>query len=128
MDKTEALRRLQAGGDDNNWHNAAVIGDMEDDGDLAEGYFAAAEPVVAGWKAGDRNDMLAIPILSLYRHGIELALKHAIREAAERLRVDGASDPQLGLDKLDEKLATWHDIGKLVQRLTTYLACLNLGG
>lgn len=127
VDSADAISRLQEGGNDNDWRNTAVIGYMEDDGALAGGYFAAAEHVIEAWKAGNRNDMLAIPILSLYRHGIELALKHTIRKAAERLRGDGVNESQLDPQKLNEKLAETHSIAKLVQRLTTYLGRLHLG-
>jgi hypothetical protein len=47
---------------------------------------------VERWKAGRRNDAIVIPIIYNYRHGIELALKAGIREAAACLRGDGVAD------------------------------------
>lgn len=119
------LQPVPEGGD---WRNTAIIGGHgEDDGALAMGFLAAAEIVVARWKSGRRNDLLALPILSLYRHGIELALKDGIREAAARLRADGVSDPDLLPEALNDRLSRTHSIGDLVKRLDTYLGRLQLG-
>ena len=77
---------------DGDWRDNAIIGGrLEDDSVLAMGYLKAAEILVTHWKAGHRNDLLVVPIFNLYRHGIELALKAEIREAAARLRADGVT-------------------------------------
>jgi hypothetical protein len=125
-ENNESLLRPVAS--DGDWRgNAYIGGPLEDDSGLAMGYLKAAEILVAYWKAGHRNDLLVVPILSLYRHGIELALKDAIREAAARLRDAGVSDPGLTREAVDERLAGTHSIGELVNELNLYLGRLRLG-
>src|SRR5262249_26445836 len=63
----------------------------------------------------------------LYRHGIELALKDEIREAAARLRADGVTDLDLTPEAVDERLARSHSIGELVDELNLDLGRLRLG-
>jgi len=82
---------------------------------------------VERWKAGHRNDAVVVPIIYNYRHGIELALKAEIREAAVCRRRDGAAGPDLQTDKLDEWLSRTHSIEQLVDRLTELLSQLPLG-
>ncbi len=113
---------------DGDWRGNAIIGGrLEDDSVLAMGYLEAAEILVAHWKAGHRNDLLVVPILNLYRHGIELALKDEIREAAARLRADGVTDLDLTPEAVDERLARTHSIGELVDELNLDLRLLRLG-
>jgi hypothetical protein len=59
------------------------------------------------WKAGHPNAAMAIPIMASYRHGIELALKAEIREAARCLRRDGGKDPAIQADQLDRAVPRW---------------------
>jgi hypothetical protein len=47
---------------------------------------------------------MAIPIIANYGHGIELALKAEIREAARYLRRDGGEDPAIRADQLDQQV------------------------
>jgi hypothetical protein len=78
---------LSSDPDDGNWRNRAIIGGpWENDSSLALGFFELADAAVERWKAGHRNDTIVIPIIYNYRHGIELALKDEIREAATCLR------------------------------------------
>lgn len=114
---------------DSSWRDIAVIGGhWEDDGALAAGFFEAADILVTNWKAHYRsNDRLVLPILANYRHGIELALKNGIRNAARCARRDGAADPDLDLAKLNTDLAMTHSLGDLVQKLIALLGRLRLG-
>ena len=82
---------------------------------------------VEHWKSHRPNDRLAVPILGIYRHGIEPVLKDGIRTAAEFARRDGDEDPALGPARLDEKPATTHSIGALVEKLTALLGRLRMG-
>ena len=122
---------LSADADDGDWRNTAIIGGpWESDGSLAFGFFELADAAVERWEAGHRNDAIVIPIIYNYRHGIELALKEEIREAATCLRSDGvASDG--GLDVQDDEVDQWlsgiHSIEQLVNRLTKLLGQLKLG-
>lgn len=110
------------------WRDTAIIGGgREDDGALAAGYLEAARAVVEHWEKHRPNDQLVVPILALYRHGIELALKDGIRTAAACARRDGVAGPDLAAAKLDEDLAKTHSLGRLVQKLTELLDLLKLG-
>lgn len=107
------------------WRNTAFAGGpWENDSALAIGFFELADEAVERWKAGHRNDAIVIPIICNYRHGIELALKEAIRQAATCLRRDGVADPGVQADELNQQLAITHSIGQLVNRLTVLLGQL----
>ena len=108
--------------------NTAIIGGpWESDGSLAIGFFDIADTAVEKWKAGHRNDTIVIPIIYNYRHGIELALKDEIREAAACLREDGATDRDVQADEVDKWVSATHSIEQLVNRLTRLLDRLPLG-
>ena len=125
-DDADPLLRPVAAEDD--WHNTAIVGgDRENDSALAMGYLEAADVLVEYWKSHRPDDLLALPILANYRHGIELALKDEIRDAATCVRSDGHQDPGLDPKTLDNWLASTHSIGHLVERLDSYLGRLNLG-
>lgn len=110
------------------WRHTAIIGGpWESDGSLALGFFELADAAVERWKAGHRNDLTVIPIIYNYRHGIELALKEEIREAAGCLRGDGVADPDIQDSAIDEWMSGTHSIGQLVNRLTKLLGQLQLG-
>ena len=115
--------------DDGGWRSTAIIGGpWESDGFLALGFFALADSAVERWKAGHRNDAIVIPVIYNYRHGIELALKEEVREAAACLRRDGVADPgDIQADKIDHWLSGTHSIEQLVNRLTKLLGQLKLG-
>src|ERR1019366_3578311 len=94
--------------------NTAIIGGVwESDGSLAMGFFEIADTAVERWKAGRRNDLIVIPIIYNYRHGIELALKTGIREAAACLRGDGVEDLDVQADKVDQWLSSIHSLEQL---------------
>jgi hypothetical protein len=110
------------------WRNTAIIGGpQESDGALALGFLELADEAVERWKAGHRNDAIVIPIICNYRHGIELALKEGIRQAADCLRRDGVTEPGVQADEIDQQLAVTHSIEQLVNRLTMLLGQLQLG-
>ncbi|MGZ3357429.1 MAG: hypothetical protein ACXVBO_21630 [Isosphaeraceae bacterium] len=94
---------------------------------MAMGFFDIADAAVERWKAGHRNDLIVIPIIYNYRHGIELALKDQIREASACLREDGATDRDVQADEVDRWVSATHSIRRLVNRLTTLLGRLPLG-
>jgi hypothetical protein len=122
----DSLVSPDADGDD--WRHTAIIGGpWESDGSLAMGFFAIADIAVERWKAGRRNDAIVIPIIYNYRHGIELALKVGIREAATCLRDDGVADSHVQADKVEQWMSGTHSIGQLVNRLTGLLDELDLG-
>jgi hypothetical protein len=110
------------------WRNTAIIGGpWESDGSLAMGFFEIANIAVERWKAGRRNDAIVIPIIYNYRHGIELALKEGIRQAAACLRDDGIEDPGVRVDEVNNWVSATHSIKELVNRLTELLDQLDLG-
>jgi hypothetical protein len=109
------------------WANTAVAGGpWETDAALAKGYLAVADTAMEHWKAGHPNTAMAIPIIANYRHGIELALKAEIREAARCLRRDGDDDPAIQADQVDQQLSATHSIGRLSDRLTELIGRLKL--
>jgi hypothetical protein len=119
---------IPVGAGDGDWRSTAIIGGpWESDGSLAFGFFRLADIAVERWKAGHRNDALVIPIIFNYRHGIELALKEGIRDAAACLRRDGAAGPGIQADEVDQQLSATHSIGQLVNWLTRLLGQLKLG-
>jgi len=122
----DSLVPADAGAGD--WRSTAIIGGpWESDGSLALGFFKLADVAVEWWKAGHRNDAIVIPIIFNYRHGIELALKEEIREAATCLRRDGITGPEVQADEVDQWLSATHSIVQLVNRLTKLLGQLKLG-
>ena len=51
--------------DGGDWRNTAIIGGpWESDSSLAIGFFDIADTAVERWKAGRRNDVVVIPIIS----------------------------------------------------------------
>jgi len=122
--KSGLLRPVQDGQD---WRNTAIIGGpLEGDATLAMGYLEAGDILVEHWKSGRRYDGLAVPILANYRHGIELALKDAIRDTAACLRDDGWDEPELLPDAVNDELSKTHSIGRLTTTLSDYLDRLRL--
>lgn len=69
-----------------------------------------------------------MPIVYNYRHALELVLKASVREAAARLRPDGASDASLDPATLDEELAGTkpHSLERLANKLEVLLDRLRL--
>ena len=106
-------------GSGGNFHHNAVLTHHEDDGTLGAGYVAAGDALVQHWVERGPNDLLFIPIIMTYRHGIELLLKDAIRVAAGCLRRDGIVDPELRKAAVDEWLG--HKVGHKLQPLAERL-------
>jgi len=124
-DTSSLLQPVPLGGD---WRNTAIIGGRgENDSVLAMGFLEAAGILVDHWKARRPNDLLALPILALYRHAIELGLKDGIRAAAACLRADGAGESDLQPEAVENRLSGTHSVGKLVAELNTCLSRLELG-
>lgn len=67
----------------------AMIGWKESELALADAYLDLADDAFERWKEHWPNDGPPVPILYLYRHGIELALKALIRRAAANLEQQG---------------------------------------
>lgn len=110
------------------WGNTAVAGGpWETDAALAKGFLDVADAAMEHWKAGHPGTAMAIPIIANYRHGIELALKAEIREAARCPRHDGDDDPAVQADEVDQQLSATHSIGRLAGRLAEFLGRLKPG-
>jgi len=109
-----------------NFHHNAVLTSHEDDGTLGAGYVAAGDALVEHWVTRGPNDLLLMPIIMNYRHGIELLLKDAIRVAAGCLRRDGIADADLRKATVDEWLGrkVGHKLQPLAQRLDQLLGRL----
>lgn len=122
-DAAGLLRPVAPGG---HFHQVAILGWNEDDATLAMGYLEAADVLVNHWKLNRPNDLLALPILNTYRHGIELALKAVIHVAARCLRADGHRDAELQPAALAEQLSGTHSIGELADQLARYLLRLDV--
>jgi hypothetical protein len=79
----------------------AFVGHYDGDAGLAEGFAEAAEAIFSAWQDQEwANDRLLLPIAYNYRHALELALKQAIRDAAE-CRQLGGGDPGLTAQALE---------------------------
>ncbi|MEU2631991.1 hypothetical protein, partial [Kitasatospora sp. NPDC007106] len=101
-----------------------MIGSLgRNDWSLAWGFLEAGRVLVEHWKRERNHDSLALPALYNLRHGIELALKEAIRDAAECARRDGVIDAAWS-EKLNDYLGKTHDIGSLAGKLDRCLALL----
>ena len=88
----------------------------------------AAEAIFSAWQDQESaNDRLLLPIAYNYRHALELALKQAIRQAAECRQLDG-DDPGLTAQALEVhfKQKQRHRLGPLAQQLAGMLGELNL--
>jgi hypothetical protein len=116
------VRPVPEGGD---WRgNALIGGSWEKEMMLASGFLDAGNILVEYWKAHRPDDTLVLPILYNLRHGIELALKIAIRDAAACARRDGIVDAKWDCDGLDQRLSKTHKIGPLAEELNECLALL----
>ena len=105
----------------------AFVGHYDGDAGLAEGFAEAAEAIFFAWQDQEwANDRLLLPIAYNYRHALELALKQAIRDAAECRQLSG-DDPGLTAQALEAhfKQKQRHRLGPLAQQLAGMLAELN---
>ncbi|MDH6544951.1 hypothetical protein [Streptomyces sp. SPB4] len=109
-------------------HEIAILGGQgEDDLQIAGGYLTAAETIARKF-FDTPDDGLALPVLFLYRHSIELSLKWLIRVAARCALRDGYKGQEnLAPAAVNEKLIT-HNIQKLMEQLNRYLKHLSKFG
>ena len=113
------FRPVPEGGD---WHaNALLGGDWEADMPLGYGFLDAADILLEQWKQHRPDDLLVLPILYNYRHGIELTLKRTIDEAIYCARRAGVSSWWDTNEEVEKRLYT-HKIADLVRYLNE---CLN---
>jgi hypothetical protein len=114
--------------DAEHFRDLAFVGHYDGDAGLAEGFAEAAEAIFAAWQDQEwANDRLLLPIVHNYRHALELALKQAIRQAAECRQLSG-DDTELTAQALEAhfKQKQRHRLGPLAQQLAGMLAELNL--
>jgi hypothetical protein len=111
---------------DGNWHlNALVGGRGETDAILAYGFTQLAMAGINEIVSNGPHDALFVPIVFNYRHGFELVLKDAIRQAARLVRRDQEEcgqpvDPNLLPSAIDRELTRpdAHALGRLLDMLT----------
>lgn len=96
-------------------------------GRLAHCFADAAERLAATFRGGAADDSLLMPVLDLYRHAIELDLKHAIRYAAHLRSNNGELKPELSPDPVDDRLQNKHRhrLMALVDELDGHLKALD---
>lgn len=120
------FRPVEEGGD---WTRNGIFDKFhESDLSIAMGFADAAHVLVRRWLAGHPNDGHLLPIIWLYRHALELALKENIRDAAACLTGLGADDKDLQQDVLDEWLrrGAGHKLATLAMKLDDLLTRLEL--
>ncbi|SOC58440.1 hypothetical protein SAMN05421879_1402 [Ornithinimicrobium cerasi] len=123
---TSVFRPVGEGGD---WTRNGIFEKFhESDLGIAVGFADAARELVRHWLAGHPNDGHLLPIIWLYRHALELALKENIRDAAACLTGLGADDKELQEGVLDEWLRrdARHKLATLAMRLDELLTRLEL--
>jgi hypothetical protein len=110
-----------APGDD--WCRNAVQPMREDDAWLGFGFISAADALIEHWVEHGPNDGHLMPIILTYRHGLELLLKAAIRDASACLRREGNQDRTVSRQAIDDWLArdAGHSLQQLANRLDAYL-------
>jgi len=89
------------------------------DATIGAGFIEIANIAVKHWADAGANDLLLMPIIYDYRHGLELLLKEAIRRAVHCLREDGHADDELQPERLESWLArrAGHQLRQLANRL-----------
>src|SRR5262245_61150739 len=65
----------------------------ENDGRLGSCFADAADRLASTYRGRPADDAMLLPFLYLYRHALELDLKHSIRFAARVRRTEGHADP-----------------------------------
>lgn len=95
---------------------------------LAHSFADAAERLASTFRGQAPDDAVLMPFLYLYRHAIELDLKHAIRFAARLRRINGEREESLGPDAVAERLQKKHRhrLMALVDELDGHLVDLRL--
>lgn len=100
--------------------NALLGGDWEAHMPLGYGFLDAADILLEHWKQHRPDDLLVLPILYNYRHGIELTLKRTIDEAIYFARRAGVSSWWDTNEEVEKRLNT-HKIADLVRYLNECL-------
>ncbi len=106
------------------------MGYYDGDRGLACGFADAGDAVLAAWQSGPHpNDPLLLPMIYNYRHGIELALKQAIRQAVECLQMARRDHGVPTPSELEAHLKSKqrHRLGPLAEQLAGLLNQLQLG-
>ena len=86
-----------------------VLRPYQNDRDYANAYFNSAERLAATFTSEPIDDLILIPFLMLFRHGMELQLKNAVRELISlRKTYLGHSGERLEWDALSERLVGKH--------------------
>jgi len=87
---------------------------------LAKGYASAAERAVESWngRGSRRTDLEAYPILFLYRHALELSIKHVLYRAFELSRYHLPGE-------IEEKLQNDHNLQRVWQVVSKTLNMLS---
>lgn len=96
-------------------------------GRLPHAFANAAERLARTFRGDPADDAMLMPFLYLYRHAIELELKHAIRYATALRRADGETSPELVPDAVAERLQKKHGhrLIALVDELDAHLKALH---
>ncbi|NML55116.1 hypothetical protein HHL19_35695 [Streptomyces sp. R302] len=107
-------------------HEIAILGGRgEDDLSIAGGYLTAGDLVATRFFESP-DDGLAIPVLYLYRHSIELSLKWLVRISARCALRDGyEGEERLDSERIEERLRNTHNIRQLADCLERYLNLLS---
>lgn len=114
------------------FYKNAVVGWYPPESDAyAEGYFNAAEVLVAHALAGPYKDRFIFPICYMYRHAIELMLKELIRKADtliwHREWLTGDDAAMASHENVDEFVESTHSIESLYDVLMAKLALTHPG-
>ena len=112
------------------WPNQGwFFGEMENDHYLATSFATAAHTLVTQALNEERTAPPLLPIISCYRHALELVLKAGVRESASLLRRDGRTDASLDAKEVEHWLrrGAGHSLHSLAQRLQQHLNDLDLG-
>lgn len=104
------------------------LGGPRDDRRIAREFAAAGHRLAASHPGEPSDDEILLPMLYLYRHAIELALKEAILEATHLRRIRGEDDPLLAYEATKIRLQAeyGHRIGGLRDELNSQLRLLSL--
>ena len=109
-------------------HTAAMIVRYPHEGGdrIAFCFADAAERLASSFRGGPGDDALLMPFLYLYRHAIELDLKHAIRYAARLRRNNNEQDEKLSPSAVNTRLKDRHKhrLMALVDELDAHLKAL----
>lgn len=112
----------------NTYEDLIVRYSGEDDGRLGASFAQAADRLAGTHTGRPVDDALLLPYLYLYRHAMELDVKHAIRFAAKLRIVKGERDAALSDPALGERLKKTlrHKLPALVTELEKHLVALGL--